>query len=42
MNKKQEWELLRSKDCSHSFTADACSEFFPRTCCAKHKKKHDK
>ena len=27
--KRQEWELLRSKDCNDSFTADACSNFFP-------------
>ena len=35
--KRQESELLRSKDCNDSFTADACSNFYPRTCCAKHK-----
>ena len=39
--KRQEWELLRSKECNDSFTADACSKFFLRTCYAKHKK-HDK
>ena len=39
--KMQEWELLRSKDCNDSFTADAFSIFFPRTCCAKHRK-HNK
>ena len=38
--KRQEWELLRSKYCNHALTADACSNFFLRTCCAKHKK-HD-
>ena len=39
--KRQEWELLSSKDCNDSFTADACSNYFPRTCSAKHKE-HDK
>ena len=39
--KKQEWEMLRSKDCNDSFTADACSNICLRTCCAKHRK-HDK
>ena len=28
--------MLRSKVCNDSFTAEACSNFFPRTCCAKH------
>ena len=40
--KAEKWELLRSKTCNVSFNADACSNFFPRTCCAEHKKKHDK
>ena len=41
--KTQEWEMLSSKDCNDSFTTEACSNFFPRTLCAKHKKKkHDK
>ena len=39
--RRQEWELLRSKDCNDSFTADACSNFFPRTCSAE-LRKHDK
>ena len=38
--KKQEWELLRSKNCNVFFTADHCS-FFTRTCSTKHKK-HDR
>ena len=33
-------ELLRSKYCNDSFTADSCSNSFQRTCCAKHKE-HD-
>ena len=33
--RKQEWELLRSKHCNDSFTADACRNFFCRTFCAK-------
>ena len=37
--KRQEWELLRNKDCNDSFTADGCSNFFPRTCHAKHIKR---
>ena len=40
--KRQQWELLRSKDCTDSFTADACTNSFPGMCCAKHKKKHDR
>ena len=27
--KREEWELLLSKDCNESFTEDACSIFFP-------------
>ena len=38
---KAEWELMRTKDCRDDFTANATSNFFPRTCCTKHKK-HDK
>ena len=40
--KKPEWELLSSKECNDSFTAVACSNLFPRTCCAKHKKRDKK
>ena len=36
-----EWQRLRSNDCADSFTADAVANFFPRTCCVKHKQ-HDK
>ena len=39
--KKQEWEALRQQDCNDSFQADAIQNFFPRTCCSKHKK-HNK
>ena len=38
--KKQEWEALRKQDCNDSFQAEAIENFFPRTCCSKHKK-HD-
>ena len=34
---RAEWQSLRSNDCVNSFTADAVANFFPRTCCAKHK-----
>ena len=36
-----EWSLFRTKDCKADFTANARTNFFPRTCCTKHKK-HDK
>ena len=36
-----EWQRLRSIDCVDNFTADAVTDFFPRTCCVKHKQ-HDK
>ena len=39
--KRKEWEALRSRDCTDSFTANARVNFFPRTCCTAHKK-HDK
>ena len=35
-----EWQRLRSNDCVDDFTADAVANFFPRTCCVKHKQ-HD-
>ena len=35
---RAEWEQMRSKDCTYSFTADAVENFFPRSCCDKHKK----
>ena len=34
---KEDWERLRSKDCTESFTADAVGNFFLRTCCDLHK-----
>ena len=36
--KRAEWDKLRSKDCTDSFTANATDNFFPRTCCNTHKK----
>ena len=37
--KRRVWELLRSNDCKDSFAAaDACNNFYPWTCCGKHKK----
>ena len=38
---RAEWQRLRSIDCVDSFTTDAAANFFPRTCCVKHKQ-HDK
>ena len=38
---KAEWELMRTEDCKDHFTANATTNFFPRTCCTKHMK-HDK
>ena len=40
-DKKEVWEFLRSEDCNDNFIADSSGNFFPRTCCEKHKK-HDK
>ena len=34
---RAEWQWLRSNDCVDNFTADAVANFFPRTCCGKHK-----
>ena len=39
--KKKQWTLICRNDCRDNFIADACKKFFPRTCCAVHKK-HDK
>ena len=39
--KRAEWSLLRSKNCTDNFTANATDNSFPRTCCNIHKK-HDK
>ena len=36
-----DWELMRKEDCKDDFTANATTNFFPRTCWAK-LKKHDK
>ena len=38
---RAEWQRLRSNDCVDNFTSDAVANFFPRTCCVKHKQ-HDK
>ena len=38
---KIEWELKRKEDCKDDFTANATTNFFPKTCCTKHGK-HDK
>ena len=38
---RAEWQRLQSNDCVDNFTADAVANFFPRTCCVKHKQ-HDK
>ena len=34
---RAEWLRLRSNDCVDGFTADDVANFFPRTCCVKHK-----
>ena len=39
--KRNEWEAVRSHEFTDSFTPNATGNFFPRTCCAAHKK-HDK
>ena len=36
---KAEWQRLGSNDCVDSFTADTVANFFPTTCCVKHKQK---
>ena len=38
---KAEWSLLGTEDCKDDFTANATTNFFPRTRCTKHIK-HDK
>ena len=35
--KKNEWEAIRSRDCSDSFTANPTGNFLPRTCCTAHR-----
>ena len=37
--KRNELESKRSRDWTDSFTANATSNFFPRTCCTAHKKR---
>ena len=39
--KKDQWTLICQNDCRNDFIADATKNFFPRTCCAVHKR-HDK
>ena len=39
--KRNEWEAIRLRDCTYSFTANATGNFWPSTCCSAHKK-HDK
>ena len=36
--KRNDWEAIRSRDCTDSFTANATGNFFPRTCCTAHRK----
>ena len=36
--KRNEWEALRSPDCTDSFTANATGNFLPRICCTAHKR----
>ena len=36
--KKNEWEAIRSRDCTDSLTAKATGNFLRRTCCIAHKK----
>ena len=36
----EKWQRLQSNDCVDSLTADAVENFFPRTCCLKHRQ-HD-
>ena len=38
---KVEWRLMKTEDCKDDFTANATTNFFPRTCCTK-QNKHDK
>ena len=33
-----EWELMKTEDCKDGFTANATTNFFPRTCCTEHEK----
>ena len=38
---KTQWELMGREGCKDDFTANAATNFFPRTCCTKYMK-HDK
>ena len=38
---KKEWNSLQSGDCADEFSANSTTNFFPFTCCAKHRK-HDR
>ena len=40
--KGNEWEAIRSRDCTDSFTAIATGNFFPGTCCTAHMKNDKK
>ena len=39
---RAEWQRLRSNDCVDNFTAANVANFFPRTCCVKHKQHDEK
>ena len=41
LERRAEWQRLRSNDCVDNFSADAVAKFFPRTCFVKHRQ-HDK
>ena len=38
---RKKWSSLRSGVCTDKFSANSTTNFFPRTCCARHKK-HDR
>ena len=40
--KRNEWQAIRSRDCTDSFPANAAVYFLPRTCCTAHKKHDEK
>ena len=37
-SKTADWEAQRERNCDDSFKADTVHNYFPRTCCDKHKK----
>ena len=41
LEKENEWEALRSRDCTNSFNANVTGNYFPSTSCTAHEK-HDK